>query len=186
MIQERRRLTNRFCQIVFVAMFVALSSSTAQAARLTVDYVLDNVFQTNGQQMTGTFQWVYNDGDFENGTGTFSELFIPGHGTNIDALNINFDVNKSIEFSLKANLQNQGVDVTLFFLSRLSLTLPSLIDTSRSVYNYGGGFNGSPTSDGFSRGSIVPVATGVVPVPAAVWLFGSGLIGLFGFARYRF
>ena len=29
------------------------------------------------------------------------------------------------------------------------------------------------------------VQTSVVPVPAAVWLFGSGLIGLFGFARRK-
>ena len=40
------------------------------------------------------------------------------------------------------------------------------------------GFNGT-TADDF------PVSGGAVPVPAAVWLFGSGLIGLVGFARRK-
>ncbi len=31
----------------------------------------------------------------------------------------------------------------------------------------------------------VPVAASVIPVPAAAWLFGSGLIGLFGIARRK-
>jgi hypothetical protein len=30
-----------------------------------------------------------------------------------------------------------------------------------------------------------PAAVAAVPVPAAVWLFGSGLIGLIGMARRR-
>ena len=44
------------------------------------------------------------------------------------------------------------------------------------------GFGGNWDSD---FGTISAVSdTGVVPVPAAVWLFGSGLIGLLGFARH--
>lgn len=42
--------------------------------------------------------------------------------------------------------------------------------------------------DGYTTTSAVPSFVGaysVVPVPAAVWLFGSGLIGLAGFARRR-
>ncbi len=37
----------------------------------------------------------------------------------------------------------------------------------------------------FSDGSIIEVDVQVVPVPAAVWLFGSGLIGLIGIARRK-
>jgi len=36
-----------------------------------------------------------------------------------------------------------------------------------------------------STGASIPVITQVVPVPAAVWLFGSGLLGLVGVARRR-
>jgi hypothetical protein len=37
----------------------------------------------------------------------------------------------------------------------------------------------------FADGSVLSVDTQVVPVPAAVWLFGSGLVGLVGVARRR-
>lgn len=37
----------------------------------------------------------------------------------------------------------------------------------------------------FSDGSVIEVDVQVVPVPAAVWLFGSGLLGLVGIARRR-
>ena len=37
----------------------------------------------------------------------------------------------------------------------------------------------------FSDGSVLEVDVRVVPVPAAVWLFGSGLIGLIGVARRK-
>ena len=37
----------------------------------------------------------------------------------------------------------------------------------------------------FSDGTVLEVDVRVVPVPAAVWLFGTGLIGLVGVARRR-
>jgi len=37
----------------------------------------------------------------------------------------------------------------------------------------------------FSNGSVLTVDVQVVPVPAAVWLFGSGLLGLAGIARRK-
>lgn len=37
----------------------------------------------------------------------------------------------------------------------------------------------------FSDGTVLSVDIQVVPVPAAVWLFGSGLLGLVGIARRR-
>jgi hypothetical protein len=44
---------------------------------------------------------------------------------------------------------------------------------------------GSATLDANGNLSILPNQTGAVPLPAAVWLFGSGLLGLFGVARRR-
>lgn len=48
-----------------------------------------------------------------------------------------------------------------------------------------GSFNCEAQSINCSAGTSHISAYGVVPVPAAVWLFGSGLIGLIGIARRR-
>ena len=53
--------------------------------------------------------------------------------------------------------------------------------------SYAGGsayLDNAPCCDGFQRDSDLWFRTGsVVPVPAAAWLFGSGLLGLIGIAR---
>ena len=51
-----------------------------------------------------------------------------------------------------------------------------------SATNLGGGFYSVEFFDGVN---ILEVDVQVVPVPAAVWLFGSGLIGLIGVARRK-
>lgn len=155
--------------IIFSCIATMIFISSANSA--TVSYTLENVIQTNGQQITGTFDWTYTDGDFENGEGLFTELHIPGHGTDISALTINFDITKSIEFSLTANIHGGGVNVSLFLLDPLTPTISALIDTSRSSYEIETG----TSRGGFISGSISPMA---VPVPASLWLFGSGLVGL--------
>jgi len=170
-------------KIVLASIFTIASTSIAQAT--VVNYTLKDIFSTGGQPLTGAFQWDYSEGDFENGTGTFSELFIPGYGSDISGLDIAFDIGSSIEFSLKANLHNAGVDVTLFLLDPLTPTSGSLIDKDRSKWAIGGGFNGSDSSGTFSGGSIVPDPINAVPVPASAWLFGSAIFGLIGISRRK-
>jgi len=77
-------------------------------------------------------------------------------------------------------------------------------DSGYDIYTYMGGDPYSGSWDANNRGTIVPdqcttdggpincgavtshiSVYGVVPVPAAVWLFGSGLIGLVGLARRK-
>ncbi len=45
------------------------------------------------------------------------------------------------------------------------------------------GFNGGINNISYSYDSGLALTPAVIPIPAAVWLFGSGLFGVFGFSR---
>lgn len=68
----------------------------------------------------------------------------------------------------------------------LAIDGTAVIVSASNVGAAWGGFEGTPYTEvfslDFSNGTIIPSA---VPVPAAVWLFGSGLIGLVGFAKRK-
>ncbi len=76
---------------------------------------------------------------------------------------------------------------TLFNDESLPLIFPELDAFSEtlmvaSFYESGGGFGLTPDV-GTIYGRLTSMEVSKVPVPAAVWLFGSGLIGLIGFAN---
>ena len=54
-----------------------------------------------------------------------------------------------------------------------------------SHINFGGDYYDPDNSSIYQGSFLVRDAPAVVPLPAAVWLFGSGLIGLVGVARHR-
>jgi len=83
--------------------------------------------------MTGTFEWSYKPGDFENGSGRFTDVYIPWDQPRLDELIINVDL-LSIEFSLAGNWHDRGIDLTLFLLQPLSLQRPSDVDTATSLF----------------------------------------------------
>lgn len=143
-------------------------------------FELNHVLAPNGDAVTGSFDWTFTPGDFENGSGQFSSLDIPGYGSGLFGLVVTIDLT-TIEFSLAGNFHSQQVDVNLRLLSPLSPTQGSSIDTSvgptgpaskYSVFGFGRSING-----GVLGGSIQPVAA-VVPLPAGVWLFGAALMTL--------
>ena len=152
--------------IVRVALFswlaAIMSVGTAQAE--VASYALNEVIMHNsynGQegQMTGTFSWTYDLGDFENGVGTFTELFIPWLAPSDYALLvITFDIGKSIEFTRGGiSGHDAGIDVSLFFEPALTPTGSTIINLARSKFDIGGnGFIYGP----FTDGSISSVADG--------------------------
>ena len=169
-----------------VALLWALPFVTRAA---TVTYNFDNLVVTNGTQMTGQFEWVYTPGDFSNGVGHMLNVDIPGYGTDLSGLVVSIDTG-SIEFSLAGNFHDKDLGINLKFVTPLSPTQASAVDLSVDAFgNYVSkfvvtGFFATGYSGGFSSGSIVPLVQ-AVPVPAAAWLFGSGLLGLAGLARRR-
>ena len=174
--------------IVRVALFswlaAVMSVGSAQAAR--VDYTLDNIILDDDTQMFGTFSWTFN-GDFENGIGQFISLDIPHTLHDETDLNATIAVLESIEITLPGSTHDDGVDITLVLLQPLTPTTSSLINLvatenlNESKYEIGG--NGFHTGL-FLSGSISPIISSV-PVPASLWLFGSGLLCLVGMARRK-
>ena len=151
------------------------------------------IFLSTGDSVTQT---AMSDGMVSNGTAS-SDAFIGVYFQNIgnssdQTLKFNFDyeitatANATGDDALAATsvaLFGSGVNI-LAEANANSISGPSYDDQSTS-----GSFTFELTSGGFaqmnstinSNGS----ATSVVPVPAAVWLFGSGLIGLVGVARRK-
>ncbi|MFQ5504985.1 MAG: hypothetical protein ACE5F1_09350, partial [Planctomycetota bacterium] len=93
----------------------------ALAQTTTITYDLKNVWLRpdishpweKAQQMTGTFTWTYGKGQFENGTGQFTSLFIPWWGNRTSPkLKIIFGL-KSIEFTMIGNFHGLGLDLSL-------------------------------------------------------------------------
>lgn len=108
-------------------------SQTAFGQTRVVTYDLEDVWFSGFQQMTGSFRWTYETGDFENGSGEFTEVHIPWYWSDLSELIITIELT-SIEFTFDGNLHDRGLDVTLFLLEPLSSTQPSTIDTARSQY----------------------------------------------------
>ena len=173
-VKMKSSIVRVFYALVF-GMGLYCYSATPVYAR-TVTYQLDNVFLTSSSQMTGTFEWTYNEGDFENGQGVFRKLTIPLTTHTLNDLEITFDINKTIEFTLNQNLNGDGVDITLVFKWPLTATASAPLDLDLSKYAIGSGGTNHP----FIRGAVSPV---VVPLPAAFWLSATGVFALVGVGR---
>ncbi len=144
--------------LVAAGTMVSLAQ-VGHAQTQTITYELQNVWldpdNGNPRQMTGTFTWTYDVGDFENGAGAFTELYIPWGGYGIDDLNITIE-QSSLETSLIGNWHDRGCDVSLKFVEPLSTDQPSDIDLVLSSFDiqYGVSYQGQPIS-----GSVVPVSS---------------------------
>lgn len=143
-------------RIIRVAIFLCLAAFkpvvSAQAAQAI--FTLDDVFLVDGAQITGTFEWTYDDGDFEGGTGVFTWLEIPWteYSFNDGNLDIIIESNQ-IEITGNGNYHDMGLDIRLVLASPLSPTESTSIDLTSSFFECcGNGFKDQP----FSGGSISP------------------------------
>jgi hypothetical protein len=60
-----------------------------------------------------------------------------------------------------------------------------MLDYTYEPFSPGSGFRGDYFGLKFMGIDDVTYSTAVVPVPTAIWLFGSGLVGLLGVAKRR-
>jgi MYXO-CTERM domain-containing protein len=159
-----------------IPSFIIMAACNAHAD--TVLYRLDNVIlDDNNTEMTGTFSWTFDIGDFENGVGIFIFLDIPftlHDHTDLDAV---FDIGSSIEITLEGSVHDDGVDITLFLVQPLTPTTSSLIDLVRSKYEIGG--------NGFHDGLFLSGSIQVVPEPTPTALYLAAMTVLALLARVR-
>ena len=120
----------RIHSLFFAGLFSMFLFDSSHAD--SVSFILDNVVMTNGDTITGVFEWTYPAGDFENGFGLFSDLVIPGYGSDLTGLNITIDLT-SIEMTLKANLDSKNLDIILRLLNPLSPGQPAMMDISKDA-----------------------------------------------------
>jgi hypothetical protein len=118
--------TSRTICFWMICGFLVMAASNAHAD--VVYYKLDNVILDDNTQMTGTFSWTFDVGDFENGDGEFISLDIPWTDHDHTDLIATIDPTESIEITLGVNTDSDGVDITLVLVQPLTPTTSSLIN----------------------------------------------------------
>ena len=181
-------------KIILTTALVMLSLGNAQAApvsyTITGDVLLGDEFgDVNDFGLTEfetvTVTGIFNDSVLTSGGGTIS--FGVGSGNSMTLL-----IGTETLFATDDKDYAGGGQPTLSFTSYTSLTSAVLSDfdfltgLDPAVLNYFSSFG-----LGFEDGEYMfgdwqtNVQITAVPVPAAVWLFGSGLLGLAGIARRK-
>lgn len=128
-------------RLAALAAALLLAAGAAPAQTLTRHFELESVWLlpdvshpgSPAQPMTGAFDWTYTAGDFENGSGRFTQIQLPWVGLALADLNFTVQLD-SIEITLNGNYHDIGVDVMIVFASDLSPAAPSLVDLGASRF----------------------------------------------------
>lgn len=189
-----------------VAALLLMSANTVSAALINGDIAFgtavgaswtpaDNALNTGGSITTANADGViFNDGidpsavDEGLVTGAFGD-YVGTLGSFVDFNDFVFD-----PFTFGTQLWTFGSGGNTYSFSMSTITIVS--QTSNSISLEGTGVASITGFDNTSGNFTLTLnqnrqafsfssSASVVPVPAAVWLFGSGLIGLIGFARRK-
>ena len=173
-------------KLIPTLLFAILVAVSYHASAATITYTLDNIVQDDSNRLTGSFDWTYTE-TFAGGSGVFTSLWIEGDtGTPVPFNELTIDIQpKSIEITFAGEVHNNGIDIKLVFGGNgfteqggLILLEPEVQFGPYSKWSLqGGGNSGLYDSGG--------IASTVVPIPAAIWLFGAGLTFLLAVARRK-
>ena len=163
-------------------MFMLLSVNTAQAAVVN--------FSTQGvvDQADAGNAFSLMSADFVSATGTFEDTGFTGIGQ--ESLSIS---TLTMDIGLFTFTQADAIDPALteiVFLdgSLLGFNFFTVSEIVAPGINFDSTFDtfiGEDENINLVLGTWDSTSYTVVPVPAAIWLFGSGLLGLVGFIKYR-
>lgn len=184
-----RTLTKTARTVAAISMALGMGSAQAALWNFTLSgevvYADDpndyNLISGSPVTVTGTF----DDSVLMGGTGTISFATGNPYGNTftVNAGDIAFTPNEVFSGTPQLTLNAMNVDFTTTGFSFYATDL----DTSATFNSYFSYFDGDDINMGLISGDWLNFSTTpvVVPVPAAVWLFGSGLLGLVGIARRR-
>jgi hypothetical protein len=173
-------------------VFLALCAATANA---NIIYNVDHTFDV--YTLTGTITTNGNtEGNLEQSEIVDWSLTLTGGENPIDILNVVIAgaAVSATETALKYDFSYDPLDPPAestylsFFNSNVPFTMLCLQTTGCSgglMGPYEFVIDGSDMISETREGAGIVTFATVVPVPAAVWMFGSGLIGLAGFARRK-
>ncbi len=108
------------------SLLALLAAPLALGQTMTITYELQDVWLDpdithpweSPQLMQGTFEWTYTNGDFANGSGTFTSLTLPWYGDGM-GLTWTFDTTQ-IDIDLPGNWHDWGVSMQIKFTAPLS------------------------------------------------------------------
>jgi len=169
-------------QLVVLGLLLT-GSSLANAALISGSMAVGGVFSTDGSDFetttTITFDTVVAQ---EDGLGDLSSIL---GGQAADSIN-----NGTLTIRPAFSAQTDVFQIGGFQFDIDTLSIDFAMDTSFLAMSgtgtlSGGGFDSTAATFDFTSnpGSTYSLTIAAVPVPAAVWLFGSGLIGLIAVAR---
>ena len=162
-----------------IAMLMMLFISNTHAALVT--------FNANGtvEGASAGNDFTLNVSDPISASGAFDDAGFTGSGLEIFSTSLSLSVG-SVNFT---DADNSGLTEIAFqdgvFLG-FNFFSPADVDGPIAFFDSSFDFfNGEDDAFGYIEGTWDSASYSVVPVPAALWLFGSGLIGLIGIARRR-
>jgi hypothetical protein len=141
-------------------------------------YNLTGNFGDPGESITATGTFTADLGTIGNETGTV--LFATGSGNTMS-----IDLNGTFLFATNDSGYGTGIGPSLTFASGSLFDFDFQKPASPAFNSSFLSFDDFDSMYGEWTNLSLTVVPTVVPVPAAVWLFGSGLLGLAGMARRK-
>ena len=137
------------------------------------------------QQVSIKFTALFSESGWENAFFTFGDVLV--EPANIgDSLTYTFDAGV-IDFAFVSTQPDDSLSGVINGQNEFGYlnNLPDFLVVAHSDGYFQLGFNDGYTGDGDYDDFVIGAQVTAVPVPAAAWLFGTGLIGLAGVARTR-